>query len=234
LQAELDIVLPCYNPNRDWQVGLLDFQNKIKKEIQIRYIIVNDGSTNHNFQKGIDLLKKEGVNVLEISYPENRGKGYALRKGINASTSQLIVYTDVDFPFTVESMRNIINLGLENKYDVLAGSRDTSYYQNTMSFFRKLLSKTFRFILKNVLRIPISDTQCGLKAFNLRGKEEFLNTKIERYLFDFEFIYRISKKKSLSIIAVPVQLKPNIEFSKMKPRILFQETLNLFKVILSI
>lgn len=80
--------------------------------------------------------------------------------------------------------------------------------------------------------MKVTDTQCGLKAFNSKGREQFLKTKINRYLFDFEFIYRCGKNKSMRITPVPVELKPNVEFSKMKIKILLQETFNLFKVIL--
>ncbi len=101
-----------------------------------------------------------------------------------------------------------------------------------MSQFRKLLSKAFRFFVKRILKMPVTDTQCGLKAFNKRGKEKFLGTTINRYLFDFEFIYEACKDKSLTIQPVQVQLKENVIFSKMKLKIIFQETLNLIRILL--
>ena len=80
--------------------------------------------------------------------------------------------------------------------------------------------------------MKVTDTQCGIKAFTEPGKKMFLTTNINRYLFDFEFLYTCSKTNTIKIQPVNVALKPNVVFRKMKPKILVQETINLFKVIL--
>jgi len=228
----IEIVLPCYNPPPFWYKELLEFHQFVKSNINVKYIIVNDGSVNGELEKAFPLLDEGKIDYKLISYSENKGKGYALRQGVAASAGDYIVYTDIDFPFSNESSYELIRLLLENKYDVLAGSRNEVYYNNKMSFFRKLLSKAFRFFLKNILRMKVADTQCGIKAFNRKGKEEFLKTKINRYLFDFEFLYNCSKNPSILVQPVPVRLKSNVVFRQMKPKILLQETINLFKVIL--
>ncbi len=232
MKKSIDIVLPCYNPQTNWYTELLHFHQIAKERYAIRYILVNDGSVNSELEKALPALEAEEINFITISYSENKGKGFALRQGVLASQSNWVIYTDIDFPFTNNSVIDVIERILTNESDVVAGNRDAMYYRNKMSFFRKLLSKSFRFILKHLLRMKVTDTQCGLKAFNAKGKEEFLKTRINRYLFDFEFIYRCGKKNSIRILPVAVELKPNVEFSKMKIKILLQETFNLFKVIL--
>lgn len=232
MPALVDIVLPCYNPNATWHEELLEFNKFIKARYTVNYIVVNDGSSYNKVQDQIEVLRKNNVSVNYISYPKNMGKGYALREGAKASASDHIVYTDIDFPFTNESTAAVIDVLVQSKSDVVAGYRDQFYYQKKMSGFRKLLSKTFRFFMRTVLKMKVSDSQCGLKGFNKRGKEKFLATKINRYLFDFEFIYLSGKDKSLKIDAVPVQLKDNVIFSKMKFKILIQESFNLFSVLL--
>lgn len=233
MKKAIDIVLPCYNPQHNWYAELLDFNVQAKNHYTLNYILVSDGSDNAELEKALPFLKAEGIQYKVISYPQNRGKGYALRQGVATTVSDCIIYTDVDFPFTNESVLKVAEALLNREADVVAGSRDAMYYRNKMSFFRKLLSKAFRFILKHLLRMKVTDTQCGLKAFNSRGKSEFLKTKINRYLFDFEFIYMCGKNSSLRIVPLPVELKPNVTFRKMKPKILIQETFNLFKVIFS-
>lgn len=234
MKKTIDIVLPCYNPQLNWYTELLDFDVHAKNQYALNYILVSDGSNNAELEKALPFLNAVGIQYKVISYSQNMGKGYALRQGVAATGSDCIVYTDVDFPFTNESVLKVIEALLTGKTDVVAGNRDAMYYRNKMSFFRKLLSKSFRFLLRNALRMKVTDTQCGLKAFNSKGKEEFLKTKINRYLFDFEFIYRCGKNPSIRIFPLPVELKPNVTFRKMKLKILLQETLNLFKVIWSV
>ncbi len=227
----VDIVLPCFNPNDTWHRELLMFYETGKKYYLLNFIVVNDGSTNTQVSSQIEALKSKEVPVTYIEYPVNKGKGYALRQGVAKSSAEFVVCTDIDFPFTTQSMLDLMEALCEKTYDVVAGYRNEVYYQNKMSGFRKLLSKAFRFFIKRVLRMTISDTQCGLKGFNAVGKKKFLQTSINRYLFDFEFIYTCSHDSSLKIKPVRVELKDNVVFSKMKLKVLLQESFNLFYVL---
>lgn len=226
----VDIVLPCYNPNDTWHKELLGFYNEAKALYALNFIVVNDGSVT-GVAKTIELLQQH-VPLKYISYTANKGKGYALRQGVQAAQSNIVVYTDVDFPFTSQSMIGVINAVINNECDIAAGYRSEKYYRKNMSFYRKILSKSFRFFIKSVLGMATTDTQCGLKGFNKTGREKFLLTTINRYLFDFEFIYISGKDKAVNIKPVEVQLKDNIVFSKMRFKILVQELFNLLRVLL--
>lgn len=227
----IDIVLPCYNPNKNWKEELFNFYNFIKDKYSVNFIVVNDGSTENETIQRLHEPYKNLPEIKIISYAINKGKGFALRKGMEYTKSDHIIYTDIDFPFTHQSMLNLINVLVTGKQDIVVGFRNDSYYEKKMSLFRKLLSKTFRFFVKEILKMPVTDTQCGLKGFNKKGKEKFLTTTINRYLFDFEFIYAACKDIKITIQPVEVQLKENVIFSKMKLKILFQELLNLFRVL---
>jgi hypothetical protein len=97
---------------------------------------------------------------------------------------------------------------------------------------RVYISKTLRFFIRKFLSIPTDDTQCGLKGFNTKGKEVFLQTKINRYLFDLEFVF-LSARQSLSIAQVPVELKSGIVLSKMRGFILLGEGINFLRILFS-
>lgn len=228
----VDIVLPCFNPNDTWHRELLLFYEAGREHYLLNFIVVNDGSTHTNVSAQIETLKSKNIPVTYIEYAMNKGKGYALRQGVAQSAAEFVICTDIDFPFTTQSTLHLIEVLSEKKYDVVAGYRSEIYYQNKMSGFRKLLSKAFRFFIKRILRMTISDTQCGLKGFNTMGKEKFLETSINRYLFDFEFIYACCHDTSLRIEPVRVELKDNVVFSKMKLKVLLQESFNLFYVLL--
>jgi glycosyltransferase involved in cell wall biosynthesis len=228
----LDIVLPCFNPNATWPDELLNFHAYIKDSYTLNYIVVNDGSTSGQLDRQINYLKQKNISIDFISYEVNRGKGYALRKGMDISKADYILYTDIDFPFTNQSMLSMMDALTNLNHDIVVGFRNESYYDKKMSRFRKILSKAFRFFVNKILKMPVTDTQCGLKAFNKKGKTKFLGTSIDRYLFDFEFIYTACKDSSLSILPVQVQLKENVQFSKMKLKIIFQELINLLRILL--
>lgn len=232
MYAAVDIVLPCFNPGNKWPIELENFYNEVKSHYQLNFIIVNDGTKEENLSGHIRALKSKGIPLEFLSYPENKGKGFALRMGVKQAQSDMVVYTDIDFPFTNNSMLSLIDTLADGNYDVIAGHRSEAYYQKKMSGFRILLSKAFRFFLKKIINIPISDTQCGLKGFNKKGRAKFLATTINRYLFDFEFIFTSCKDSTIYVKAHEVQLKDNVVFSKMRVKVLLQESSNLVKVLL--
>ena len=231
MQPDVDIVLPCYNPADSWYSELLKFHAQAKNLYRLNFILVNDGSGPNKILAQLEHLRSQGISIRYIAYERNMGKGYALRQGVQAATAGFVVYTDVDFPFTDQSTLDVIGTLVRSGCDVVAGYRDQTYYQKNMSAYRRLLSKAFRFFITRVLRMSVTDTQCGLKGFNSKGRAKFLTTTINRYLFDFEFIYISGKDKSLVIKTAQVQLKDNIVFSKMKLKILAQEIVNLIRVL---
>lgn len=228
----IDIILPCYNPNDKWALELERFYFAAGQNHTFRFVVVDDGSQKGNVEEQARYLEQKGVPLTLISYRRNRGKGFALRKGVSASTSPLLIYTDIDLPFTSKSMLEMADKLVSGDFDVVAGFRDEKYYLNKMSSFRRLLSKSFRFFLRTFLHLPFTDTQCGLKGFNSRGKRKFLETTIDRYLFDFEFIYNSCRDPSLRVGTVPATLKEDIVFSRMPGKVLLRETLNLAQILL--
>ncbi len=232
MRPSVDIVLPCYNPGAKWAEELVAFHGYAGHQFNLNFIIVDDGSTRETVKQGLDLLERHNIPYQFISYPNNRGKGHALRLGVSRSQNAFTLYTDIDFPFTNQSTFNVLKTLTESENDVVAGFRNEAYYLKKMSGFRVFLSKSFRAFIKRFLHLRITDTQCGLKGFNANGREKFLQTKTNRYLFDFEFIYATSKSKSIKMEAVEVELKDNVQFSRMRPGVLFQELLNLIRILL--
>ncbi len=191
-------------------------------------IVVNDGSVRNATQANFDRLKALAPSVQVVSYVENRGKGYALRQGVQASDANWILVTDADFPYTFDSMRRVVE-SLRVYGGIAAGNRDTAYYANVPAF-RRRLSQTLRWLLRNVLRQPIDDSQCGLKGFDQSGKAVFLETSIDRFLFDLEFLMLAHNR--VPVRPVRAELRPGVAFSKVGWKILATEGGNFIKLFL--
>jgi len=97
-------------------------------------------------------------------------------------------------------------------------------------FFRRLLSRSLRWLLRNVLRQPIGDSQCGLKGFDEAGKEIFLETTIDRFLFDLEFLMLADGR--VPVTPVPLELRAGVTFSKVGWKILATEGRNFLWLLL--
>jgi len=226
----VSIILPCYNPVEGWMNVIGKRIHKIQEEnIAVQVIIVNDGS-NKNFNEQIVKNFFSHLPVSIITYSSNRGKGYALRQGVKEAQSDIIIYTDIDFPYTHQSFLKIYRSLANNSCDVSVGIRSEEYYTH-LPKMRIYISKFLRFIVRTFLRIPTDDTQCGLKGFNQKGKEVFMQTEIDRYLFDLEFIF-LSARKKLALKTVEVELREGIQLSQMRWNILLQEFGNFLKILI--
>ncbi|MBP6826575.1 MAG: glycosyltransferase [Saprospiraceae bacterium] len=229
----LNVIVPCYNPPEGWAAALVERFSKFRDAVagladNPGLIVVNDGSsvdtTDLNFRQLSELLPQ----VKIVTYSANRGKGYALRQGVAASEAEFHLVTDADFPYTIDSMVRVAE-SLRAQGGIAAGNRDTAYYDR-VPVFRRWLSKALRWLLRNVLRQPVGDSQCGLKAFDNQGKAVFLETTIDRFLFDLEFLMLANDR--VRVTPVPVELRDGVTFSKVGWKILATEGRNFLQLLL--
>ena len=228
---DVEIILPCYNPHREWAQGILE---KIKAfecrhpTLSIGVIVINDGSTIGFSTEELLFINTHLPNCKVYSYTKNKGKGHAVRYGIERSKAPYLMYTDIDFPFELSSMQNMLDT-LISGADIVIGHRQKCY-DHQLSSFRKLLSMGSHFYNKVLLRLPYTDTQGGLKCFNATGKEIMMQTKINRYLFDTEFLLLASKRPGLKIVELPIETVPNIHLRPMGISTLKKEFLGITRL----
>lgn len=199
-------------------------------DTEIRILLVNDGSTSGVELADIDRLRQSVSSFSYIAYTQNRGKGYALRQGVQAASGDLQIFTDIDFPYEEQSLIRLYHRLASGDADIVAGVRDAEYYKGVPKG-RQRISKILRWMLRTFLNLTITDTQCGLKGFNQKGRELFLQTRINRFLFDMEFIFLASNDRSIHLEGCDVRLKPGIVFSKVRFGILFREGLNFLAIL---
>ena len=228
----LSIVLPMYKPKTGWEKILKENMQLIDIEfnysISIQYIIVNDGCENEHLLSLFDVIQQSERNVKFISYQENMGKGYALRTGVAAATAPVVITTDLDFPYETKDIRNVYAL-LTSGNEIVTGKRKAKYYTAT-PLKRKLISKACIAMNKHLLKMPLADAQSGLKGFNKKGKNLFLQTTINRFLVDTEFLVLANKQK-LGIAVLELDLKNGVKFSSMGWRVLMAEGKNFYRIV---
>ena len=228
--SSLDIVLPCYNPRKGWEKVMIDKYVELKKILQIgiRFIVVNDGSTSGFTDAAVDRLEAALPNTLVVNNQINHGKGSAVRSGLSYSDSDIILYTDYDFPYRTESVSEVVSL-LKRGYDVVIARRNRTYY-NHLNFRRKLMSHASRLLNFFLLGLSHDDTQGGLKGFNRQGKKYIESTDIDSFLFDTEFVYRASLNPGVTISETPVDLRDDIVLSEMHSTVMRKEMKNLISI----
>ncbi|MEL7340370.1 MAG: glycosyltransferase family 2 protein [Bacteroidota bacterium] len=231
-EIALDIVLPCYRPPEGWTDRIVEasrFLTERAEPIKHRMIVVNDGTPGGVPPWAIEQLQTQLPDFVYLDLQENQGKGAALRAGVAKAGAEIVIFTDIDFPYTFSSLETLYEALHKQQTDVAIGVKDSQYYAH-LPQGRVRISRFLRWLARSFLRISITDTQCGLKGFREAGRNIFLQTTISRYLADLEFIFLTDRQKQVRMQAYEVHLRPGVEFSKVNLRILATEGINFLRV----
>jgi glycosyltransferase involved in cell wall biosynthesis len=119
---KLSIIIPCFNEEKTIETLLSKVLNldlgSIKKEV----IVVDDGS----FDKTKEILEKfkHYKEVKIIHHQKNLGKGEAIKTALNFVTGDYIIIQDADLEYEVKEIKEMVDFAIENKLNVLYGSRN--------------------------------------------------------------------------------------------------------------
>ena len=202
---KVSVIVPVFNEEK--RIHNLNFLWAfIKNKPYIKeLIIINDGSGD----KTLSLLKEyeKKMQFTLISYPKNKGKGYAIKRGVAKAQGTHIVFLDVDLscpPETILLLKKCIQ-----QADIIIGTRKNKHalLLARQSFIRENMGKFFTFLSQHILSVFVSDFTCGFKCFSKKAAQKiFLKQRIKRWAFDSETLF-LGKKYGFSLYELPVQWK---------------------------
>lgn len=209
----LSIIYPIYNEEKRLKNIFLDIKkfNKKTRYIQKEYIFVNDGSIDKSKSILENFIKKnfnKKINYRVVSYSKNKGKGYALKIGINKSSKKWILTSDADCSVSnFQLIEWLKNKYISKKNKIYFSSRNHPSSKVKKIKIREFIGTLFRLFTNIFFGVQISDTQCGFKLYSsLEGKKVFNKIKTDGYMHDLE-VYLIAKKMMIEIKELPVNWK---------------------------
>jgi len=176
-------------------------------------LFVLDGCADATEEKLRDLVADLPAVVRVESYSPNRGKGYALRRGLMMANTPFRIYTDVDLAYDPNEALKVLEV-LENGADLGVVNRASPHSQFLISpmdfpniYKRHLMSRSFNWWLRKMLPIAILDTQAGLKGITAPAWAKIApQMTSDGFFFDVEFLARAGAA-NLRIDEVPVLVK---------------------------
>lgn len=121
----LSIIIPVYNEENLVvtllrKIGALTLDHGLDKEV----IVVDDGSNDRTLERireWIDSGKGRGVRL--ICHDRNRGKGAAVRTGMNAATGDILIIQDADLEYDPEDINRVASPIVTDGVQIVYGSR---------------------------------------------------------------------------------------------------------------
>jgi hypothetical protein len=189
------VVIPAYNSERT--IG-----DVIKRVTQVipeqSIIVVNDGSVDQT----VKLCETAGVQVL--SYPQNRGKGAALKQGFLKaleSDYEAVFTLDADGQHPPELIPKFIECFEQKSVDIVIGSRMDSL--KNMPFSRILSNKITSWLISQRIQQQVEDSQCGFRLIR-RAVIENLRLNSDKFDFESEIIIKAGLA-GYQICSVPIE-----------------------------
>jgi glycosyltransferase involved in cell wall biosynthesis len=216
---KLSVIIPVYNEDEEdfwhtlWDIVPLSVPNT-KCEI----VAVDDGSDweiwNPQYENGrFNRFSQHAFSCKAkmIRHPNNRGKGAAIRTGLEHATGDLVIIQDADgeldpqdIPKLVQAWENAQGYP-EGDYAVVYGTRFLKWgYQPTLRYF--LGGKILTWITNLLYRCKLTDVGCGYKLFPTKLLKD-LDVKAKGFEFCFEVTAKL-RRRGIEIVEVPVSYAP--------------------------
>ncbi|HEX2974133.1 MAG TPA: glycosyltransferase family 2 protein [Tepidisphaeraceae bacterium] len=155
----LTIIIPVYN-----EVGTIDelLRRVIIVPIEKQIIVVDDGSTDGSGE----LLRKwsQTGDVLILRHTTNRGKGRAIRTGLQRALGEYSIIQDADLEYDPQDYLHLIHVVQSGAADVVLGSRYLNGTNAQVGYWFRLGVSVLNMIVKLLYHVTLTDEATCYKA----------------------------------------------------------------------
>ena len=153
----------------------------------------------------------------------HRGKGAAVRAGVQAATGDPIVFLDADLTIPVEIIDLFLG-ALDTGADIAIASRYVAGSVVDRPWWRRVLGDVFRAVVHLLVPTNIRDTQCGGKMYTAEAaKDLFSKQRLNGFAFDAEVLF-LARRAGYTVREIPFALRQHgetrIDFLADTPKML--------------
>jgi dolichyl-phosphate beta-glucosyltransferase len=201
------IIIPAHNE----AARILPHLRSITSYMQDRgqpyeVLVVDDGSIDATASI-VETLASTVPEIQLLRVPLRRGKGAAVRRGMQAAVGRLQLFTDADGATPIQELARLEE-AMANGADLAIGSRSLASrlpdYAVQTRWYRTILSNLFNSLIQKKGLRGIADTQCGFKLFRQTVAADLFGvSSIDGYGFDLELLY-VAQQRGYRIAEIPV------------------------------
>ncbi len=199
----ISLIIPIYNEDQHL-LRFITQLDTLKLLLEKELIFIDDNSSDNSYSilNNFNFISK----VIIFHQPTNQGKGSAIKKGIELATGDLIGVQDADFEYDMRDIPNIIQPILDDKADVVYGSR---FMKGNLQVHRTfhILINYFLTLMSNLFSgIYLSDMETCYKFFKSSIIKN-IELRSNRFGFEPEITAKIARLK-IRVMEVPISYYP--------------------------
>lgn len=207
------LILPAFNPGATivptWQAVERFLLAQARRGDPWEAVLVLDGCTDDTAERVADLASQPS-RIRVVSYPMNRGKGFAVRTGLLAARGTIRIFTDVDLAYPFDDVLRVATV-LRAGAAVAIGSRThpASRIQVAPAALgyavrRMIQGRLFGAVARQLLPLHQRDTQAGLKGLTAEAAEWLVPQLVcDGFEFDCELLTACAYF-GIPVVEVPV------------------------------
>ena len=194
---KLSVIVPVFD-ERNTVVEIVRRMRVVDLPVDLEIVIVDDGSTDGTR----DVLRQLADSTVRVvTHDQNRGKGAAIRNGLEHVTGDLVLVQDADLEYDPEDWPKLLNPMMRGKAQVVYGSRFTGERRNML--FLHWVGNRFLSLVTNVLyNTTLSDMETCYKLFD-RTLLDGITLRAQRFEFEPEVTAKILRR-GIRIYEVPI------------------------------
>lgn len=192
---KVSVVIPVYNEKRTLDRVIEKVENvELPDGFSREIIIVDDGSNDSSTKS----LKKYERKHTVLYHEKNLGKGAALRTGFKEVKGDIVIIQDADLEYDPKEYVKLLAPILEDKADVVFGSRFHGSGPHRMLFYWHYLGNKILTSFSNMFTdLNLTDMETCYKVFTKDVLDKILpKLKSNRFGFEPEFTARAAKLKA--------------------------------------
>lgn len=203
---KLSIIIPAFN-EQDTIFHILQLVSRVEliQNIEKELIVVNDCSTDNTDSEILRFqYENPEIQVNYLKQSVNRGKGAALRTGIQTASGDFIVVQDADLEYDPNEFNILLKPVVDGFADVVFGSRFVGGKPHRVLFFLHSIGNRMLTFLSNLLtNINLTDMESCYKLFRSEIIKS-IKLKENRFGFEPEVTAKISRIPAIRIYEVGI------------------------------